>query len=330
MMILKQKCERLKKYLKKILNINVNLDGVKKSELKKLPLYIVELYEIVISNLYERDVLFLFLKYDNNDITPLQYYKHVKLIEEKFDLPVVIVFNNLESYNRKRLIEKQVGFIVIDKIIFIPQLLISLKDFRNATDLKKIYFRPADQFLLLFHLQKESLSNKNFKRIAEITNYSPMTITRAFYRLKELNLCEITGTKSKMVLFESDKRLLFEKAKKYFINPIKRRLYIEELPENVNLIKSGTNALSFYSELSDENINYYAISYVDFNFLMKNKKIKVVGKYETKNVLEIWKYPPVLLSSGGYVDILSLYIIYKDYYDERIQMELEKIVKKIW
>ena len=329
-MILKQKHEKLKKYLKKILNLNVGLYKIEKSELKKLPLYIVELYEIVISKLYKRDILFLFFKSENNNITPLQYYKHMKLIEDKFNMPVVIVFESLESYNRKRLIEKQVGFIVIDKIIFIPQLLIYLKDFRDAIDLKKTSLRPADQFLLLFHLQKENLSNKNFKQIAEITNYSPMTITRAFYRLKELNLCEIKGTKSKTIIFEKDKKLLFGKAKKHFINPIKKRLYIEELPKNINLIKSGINALSFYSDLSDEDINYYAISYIDFNLLIKDKKINVVDKYESNNVLEIWKYPPVLLSNNEYVDVLSLYIIYKDDSDERVQMELENMVKNIW
>ena len=45
--------------------------------------------------------------------------------------------------------------------------------------------------------------------------------------------------------------------------------------------------------------------------------------------VEVWKYNPRLLTETGTVDRLSLYLLLKDYDDERVQIELENMMNEI-
>jgi len=46
-------------------------------------------------------------------------------------------------------------------------------------------------------------------------------------------------------------------------------------------------------------------------------------------MLEQWGYDPVVLSDNGFIDPLSLYLIYRDYTDERVSYELNQMIKGI-
>lgn len=59
-----------------------------------------------------------------------------------------------------------------------PSLLIDLKEFGVIQMVKQEVMQPAAQFLLLFHLQVESLEGLNLKTIAEKLEYNATTITR--------------------------------------------------------------------------------------------------------------------------------------------------------
>jgi hypothetical protein len=47
------------------------------------------------------------------------------------------------------------------------------------------------------------------------------------------------------------------------------------------------------------------------------------------NVIQIWRYSPSLLSGTNTVDKLSLYLSLKDADDERIQIELDNLIKEM-
>ena len=48
---------------------------------------------------------------------------------------------------------------------------------------------------------------------------------------------------------------------------------------------------------------------------------------EVDYTIEVWRYDPGLLAFNGFIDPLSLYIVFKDSEDERIQKALEQILK---
>lgn len=54
-----------------------------------------------------------------------------------------------------------------------------------------------------------------------------------------------------------------------------------------------------------------------------------VDKQFGQNEIQVWKYNPQILSSTGVVDKLSLYLSLKDNEDERIQIELERLISEM-
>jgi hypothetical protein len=45
--------------------------------------------------------------------------------------------------------------------------------------------------------------------------------------------------------------------------------------------------------------------------------------------VEVWKYPPAVLSSGGVVDRLSLYLSLRETEDERVEAALDKMIGEV-
>jgi len=88
---------------------------------------------------------------------------------------------------------------------------------------------------------------------------------------------------------------------------------------------SNINALSHYTMLNDEERRYYAIN-KEHSKRLENG----TNRYAGDNTIEIWRYNPASLSDNGFVDKLSLYLIFRDDTDERIQTELEHLISQIW
>jgi len=101
--------EYVKKYLQEILGINVQIRQVTPKRAGELPLFIRQIYDFYSMTLFGRKILLL-KKHSDATISVAQMQKHTQLAEETFDLPAVLVLPFLESYNRKRLIQKRVAF----------------------------------------------------------------------------------------------------------------------------------------------------------------------------------------------------------------------------
>jgi hypothetical protein len=321
--------QALEKYITNTLGIDINIIPLPEREQKNIPLYLRSIYNFRTLQIFKRDILFLKQK-QNEYLTAEQYRKHTQIVENALNLPAVLIIEPIEPYNRKRLIEKQVAFIIIDKQMFIPQLLIDLKDFRYKTQKRKNEIQPAAQCLLLYHLQKENLEKMNFKEIAAKLNYTPMTITRAANEFSHTKICHIDGTKDKRIIFEKDKKALWEMASPYMQTPVKRKIFIDEYIKEDLLYKTNFSALSFYTNISEDQNVCYAISKFDYFYLKKHKQINITNKIEGHTCLEIWKYAPAILANDGIVDPLSLYLTFKDSNDERIAKEIEGMIESLW
>ena len=76
--------------------------------------------------------------------------------------------------------------------------------------------------------------------------------------------------------------------------------------------------------LNEENKQCLAMPKKDFKALNV-----AVDKQFGQNEIQVWKYNPQILSSTGVVDKLSLYLSLKDNEDERIQIELERLISEM-
>ncbi|MGV8019295.1 MAG: hypothetical protein AB2L26_14090 [Ignavibacteria bacterium] len=256
----------------------------------------------------------------------------MKIIENHFQKPVVLVLDNIESYNRNRLIEQGVNFVIPGKQMFMPYLMIDLKEFSGKPDNRNDKLFPAAQAVLLYHLQKENLSGQGIKSIANIMDYSEMTISRAMKNMEAKGLCVVTGNKELTLEFEFDKKVLWDKMMNYIKSPVKKTFYTNNIPFDVKKYKTNITALSFYSNLADDYIVRYAIPQYYYNYYFRNLLAHDVNDYEGNVFVEVWNYDPGRITNNSdYVDKLSLYITLMHDNNERVQMELDKLIKEaLW
>jgi len=265
-----------------------------------------------------------------NDFTTGRLRKHLDTIGTILDAKTIAVITQLEAYKRIRLIEKQIPFIIPGKQMYLPDLLIDLKELGNKPKGLPATMRPATQFLLLYHLQVETLEGINLKGVAEKLGYDAATITRAVHYLHHAGLCTLEGTKEKSLHFKENNRELWGKAEPLMNNPVKKIQYYNGWIDDGNLYKTNDNALAHYSDLNDDAIKYYAVRQGYIHFI-EGAYCKKTAPFEGNICIEEWRYNPSLLAQNGFVDPLSLYLCFRNNPDERVQMALEQIKEKfIW
>jgi hypothetical protein len=317
--------EDLKKYIKSTLGADIEYTTLTPVKLKILPAFLADEYDYLLIKLYRKDILLVKVL---GSISSDKLKKHLEIIKNTFNLITVAVINQLESYTRVRLIEKRIPFIIPGKQMYLPDLLIDLKEFGNKPIEPSLTMQPAAQKLLLYHLQKETLEGINFKGISEKLYYNAMAVTRAAYYLHNSGICTLEGTKDKFLHFNYGKKELWGKMEPLMSSPIKKTNYYTGYIHSQNIYKSNLNALSFYTDLNDDAIEYYATNTITIKHI-KGVNIKPASIAEANIHIEEWKYDPFHLADNYYVDPLSLYLCLRNHPDERIEIALTQLIEKI-
>ena len=322
--------EEIKKYIEEVLGLEVVIEPVKPAQLKRMPVYMQQGYAFYQARLFGRDIVFLKNK-SEEIVSADRLRKHLFLAEQVVDCPGVFVFPFLESYNRQRLIRKQVAFVVPGKQLFIPQLLIDLRDFRQTVAVKREKLLPAAQCILFYHLLIEDIESFPLKTVAQKTGYTRATVTRALQSLvdKEIAAKRVENKEVKIRFPEKGKDL-WQRALPVLQSPVKKRYFLEGLPPPGPVYHAGFSALTRYTDLSEGSNRCFAIAQKDFAELKKKKQLHIIPVNEHDICLEIWKYAPAVLAKDDTVDPLSLYLTLKEEKDERVEMELEKMIERLW
>ena len=309
-------------YISSVLSENIVVKPVCKSIQDKLPLSIVGNFELYDGQILGKNVLFAFIN-DGNIITPVQTKKQLDMIQRKTGMVTILVPRYLYSYNVSRLIVQKVNFVIPNKQMFIPSLLLDLTIVNIANEeSKNDTITPLTQCLLLYHLETESLSGRTSYELADKLSVSYASINRALRWLVSKDLIKLEGVKTKTLQIDLSDRELWNKALPLLVSPIEQLYYTDALLDGKTI--SGVNALSSYTMLNEESRQCCAVSKKDF------KALKIIAdKQFGQNEIQVWKYNPRMLSSTGVVDKLSLYLSLKDNEDERIQIELERLINEM-
>jgi len=310
-----------------MLGTQVALSNLLDLKLRKLPYYLKSIY-----NFYEGELKnkpFIFAESVNmENFSTKQFKAQIETIEKALNLPVILIINRLESYNRKRLIDKNIRFIEPGRQIYLPDFLIDLNEFGKTTKDSISKFSPSTQCILFYHLLKKKIDGLMLNELALIFNYSTMTISRSINELCVAELGEAERGKSKGIFLIKNKKELWDKAMPFLNSPVKDNFYVTNLGESKHYFVTELKALAHYTFISDDSQKQFAIFHNYYRELSKEMKKEEKNKHEGNYFLEIWKYAPDILAEGNYVDPLSLYMIFCKDTDERIQIELKKIVKK--
>ncbi len=322
-----QKINTLKTYIKDVINVDLDIRLVPDERLGRLPYAIMGMYSFYAAKFFNQELILMFVNPDETSVD--RVHKHVVIVENTLNVVVIAVFEALESFTRRRLIEKKVPFIIPGKQMYLPDLMIDLKEYVPLRQEQREFMPPAAQCLFLFYLQAHPLVNRNMKGIAEMLQYNPMKVTRAADYLQSVELCEIKGTKDKYLSFDQDKKALWKMALPLMTSPVKKINYYTGHIENDQLRRTGINALSHYTDLNDEQIAYYAAP-AGYIKQFEGPGFINTGRMIGEICVEEWKYDPVILAKNSkFIDPLSLYLCFKNDKDERVQGALEDLIEKI-
>jgi DNA-binding transcriptional regulator YhcF (GntR family) len=338
---IKNEMKTLIAYIKDVVGLEIEIQPLAKATMDKLPMYLTEGYQWHKLVLAGRPCIIAQMK-EANAFGIVQMEKHFEQMKTAMQLPVIAIFDKLEAYQRKRLIEKRIAFIVPDKQLYMPEFLIDLREYGIVDKKKQSTLTPiAQQLFLIYILDKQNdkqLEYLTFKELANLLDTNPMGITRAVENLKYHELIEVTGEKEKFIRFMLDRKQMWHNAehRNILINPVLKSVYVDEKPRGIFMLHSNSSALPEYSDINFTRQEFYAIEKNMFYALQKSNALINANKYEGEYCVEVWKYNPEivinqLLNNTRVVDPLSLYLCFKENQDERVEMALEQIIEKfVW
>ena len=258
--------------------------------------------------------------------TPRILSKRKAALEKAFHMNIAFVFDNLLFYERERLIQRGVFFIVPGKYVFLPFLLMNALDSDSPYKSTSTLLPPA-QFLFLWHMQKSSLDGKSMNEITVITGMTQSSVSRA---LTQLNSCGVVSlekhtNRTKTVSFVNTGKALWDLALPHLFSPVVQTWHCDRVNSG-EWPEGGISALSHYSSLAPDTEETLVMTREQFN--AAKKSIVGLNRLDGDIIIEVWKYPP--LAKDGYVDKLSLYLTLKEDLDPRVEKELEIMLNKLW
>lgn len=253
--------------------------------------------------------------------------KHIKKLQEIESISVVLELENISHHRMQSFIDEKIPFVVSGKLLFLPFIGAYIQE-RFSPMVKIIEkIQPSTQLLLFYFIYNKSKPLYTNLAIEKL-GFSPMTITRAVRQLEETGLVTVTKNGvNKIIASNLTGRKLFEKAKPYLINPIRRKVYIGKSDLNTHMAKAGILALSEMTMLNPSFLNTYAI---ESQYTSGLKTLNELFDAQNQVELELWKYDPLIFGSNGCVDPLSLSMTLSDETDERVELMIEELLNKLW
>jgi len=266
---------------------------------------------------------------ENERFGVVAFEKQIRLISEKFDMPVALGFENISRTQRDSLMERSIPFISASGQLYLPFLGIALSNrFPRSTKIKPEKMMPVTQALFLYMLYQSKGRPIMKKDAADAIGATRTSITRASEQLAAMRLIsqEMKGKEYYMTL-QGAGIDAFENAKPYMINPVQRIITVAEEPGFGNYPLSGESALAKLSMLNDPVIPVRAVRKSGIN-QEDVAEIDIRWEPEKKAVrLELWKYDPCLFMRNGTVDPVSLAMSFEGNADERIEGAIEEVLE---
>ena len=315
-------------YLSQVLSCDILLHP---EELNELPFFVRKMFVFYSGELFSKKVYFLCARgsfFEKHSIKELE--SAASIFNDRLPHAPVFVFDTLSRQERLMLIKRRLSFIVPGTQMFLPYLGISLferiKDKRVSASAR---LRPAAQAILIEHLSYDTLNNCTLTQVAKFMNYTTMGIARAANQLDELKLCRICSDGyRKTLVFDSDKRMLWDRALQYLRSPVKKVVSIEDdtIFSDGSWPYAGEYALARYSNLAVSR-KCYAVHEKAFSDLLNGNHIIQADSVGGGSAdIQIWSYSLPQYENET-VDLLSLELSFQNTADPRIKAALLNIKK---
>lgn len=314
----------------------------------KLPFFLQNPYTYHRAELFEHPCLLMLARTPEGE-TPAVVRKHWQAVRKYFKGDVIYLIEAISSYNRKRLIEQRVPFLVPGNQLYLPALGLDLREyFRPGRQTEKARLSTAAQAVVLREILQHDCSGLPAKDLAQMLGYSPMTITRAIKALadRQLAMAEKVG-REKHLRFPSSGRALWEAAQPVLKSPVTKRIWVVWRDRDIRKADfqgrmAGESALAHYTALAETGASQWAITSDAWSTLAKRRDVHVLASQASDDndhfrkdrevtELELWAYNPDVITPGdSWVDPLSLWLSFATNTDERVEMARESLLEQVW
>jgi DNA-binding MarR family transcriptional regulator len=295
----------------------------------KLPYFLQEAFEVRELKLLDRQILLAIDKRPER-----QGLANVRAQMDKLrqlaGIPVVYVTGALASYERKRLVEQKVPFLVPGNQLYLPDLGIDLREFfRKPTVAAQTALSPATQAMLIAVLLRRPWRTE--WQPAEVVNelgYTAMTLSRAVKELTAAGIATLrTEGRVRWLHTERTAAQTWEYARPMLRSPVKRRVWMLPPPKGRPrpLRLAGLSALARVSMLTEPRWPTYALGQAEWKAATQAGFEMLPEPLPGACEWELWHYSPALVRDSDTVDPLSLTLSLQDNQDERVQLALDEL-----
>lgn len=286
-----------------------------------LPLYVAGNYEIDEAIVSNNRFIVMSLIGDLPTLPAMK--KHIEKIQKIDDVPVAFYLKNLSDFRRKGMLESNIPFMT-EKQVFLPFIgTLLMEEKNNALYKEKFMFSTQQLFLMYLYNRQNKLYVAN---VGKKLPYSAMTLSRAVKQLEasDLFLVYKDGV-NKVIESKYDRRELFERAKPFLLDPVRKYGYIEKSRIDENMVLASESALAKNSMLNPSKLITYAIDEqkMDIN-QMENELVDPNKQIR----LELWGYDPKLFSDDNVADGLSVALSLREIVDERIEEAIDECIER--
>ncbi|MEY3276051.1 MAG: hypothetical protein RL153_1317 [Verrucomicrobiota bacterium] len=299
-------------------------------EAARLPPFLTERYRFLHAAILGQPVVFM-IDLQPTEESPAVIRKHAAQVLATCNWPLVYVRDRVTAYNRKRLIEQRVPFIVPGNQMYLPDLGIDLREHFRAQAATKARFRPATQAIFIRALLHGGDAPLATTELAAALGYSSMTLSRAFDELEaaELAASKVVG-RERLLHWTGSRRETWQRAQEFLKDPVKARHFIQPAPPETLGFKAGLSALAAYSMMADPENPVFAMSREDWTSLRQHGAVVVLQAREPDAYeIETWTYAPRPFREPNVVDPLSLHLSLRKSSDERMVQALDHMLEHL-
>jgi hypothetical protein len=297
---------------------------------QSLPYYLLDAFDVRELRLRLQDILLVSTR--KGRMPPMRTLRtQLDKLAQIADRPVMFATKTLASYERKRLVEQKIPFVVPGNQLYLPDLGIDFREYFRPPQEDVTRFAPATQALFITALlRKEWQHTWQPTDLTTALGYTTMTLTRVIRELVAAELITAQregGTRTLRV--NHPPAQAWELAAPYLRSPVRRSEWVDgQLVRDFHAPAAGLSALAFYSMLADPPQPIYAATAEQWKRAQKVGVRHELVPDSSAVQWQIWSYSPSLLEDSEVVDPLSLTLSLKQEPDDRVQHALDELRDK--
>ena len=258
--------------------------------------------------------------------TPRRVQKQLALVEAEMKMPVVFATRRLQPHDKARYVALRVPLVVPGKVAYLPFAGAMQDTSRRDFIVNSSTFSAVAQQVVLAFLEHRLAASVGVKEAAELLGYSIPAVQNSFRELEYFGIGERVRRKSSRAfefVFSESGRGLWEKAKPFLASPVRKVVGLAERPQK-GCVVAGVDALAALGRLNDQPPTVFATVFDGF----AKRGFDVVSAIGAPYLLQLWSYAPQRLGGDGGMDVLSLVLSLGDERDDRVQIEIDRLLEE--